>query len=574
MMILLISLGIFSVLAIYITFPLIFHMDDTVTGFGDELIISWIQNWIIHSIFTNPLELFNTNLFYPYNNTIAYSDLHFTSTILSIIPLFFLKEPIVTFNFTVISSIIFVPFSIFILSWYLTKNYLLSLLSGILVQFSPAFLDKKVHIQVLALEWIPLSVLFFIHFHRTKKTRFLIFSMFFFILQTYNSFLPGYFLVFFYVIYSIYMFFCDKPFIKLFLKKYNIAVILITLTLIALITIPYYKASLTYNLKRDIRDAVHFAIQPEDLLYPNEHTKLQKYLLSLPFNQRSQNNEFKPGYLGLIFTLLIITVLFYFIKNFKRKNSLTAAFIYTSLLGLILSLGPVLHLGRQTIHQPFLIPLPYALFYYILPGFQGFRNSTRFEMMFILFIIPAISIILNKILKQYSLLSRSLIYLILIFGIIIEYNYPIKFQSIPKRSEFPSIYRWLNTTSGDSVGIIMPIYNWYMYGSAEEMKRDYYSTANWRRTINGASGFAPPQWELLVADLRANFPNKTTIQDLNKLGVNYIIIDKYAYDKEFKIKQQKHDGEYVINTLKKTSNLRFLKSLDNYFVFEYIENNK
>lgn len=569
-----ISLFIFFFLAIYITFPLIFHLGDLVTGFGDELIIAWIQNWTIHALFTNPFGLFNANLFYPYNNTLSYSDLHLTSSLLSAIPLYFMKEPIATFNFTVLSSITLVPFSIFLLSLYLTKNYLASFLSGVLVQFAPAFLDKKVHVQILALQWIPLSVLFFILFQKSKHTRYLVLSMFFFLLQTFNSFMPGYFLVLFYIIYVCFVYFRDKNFLIIFLKKRNLAVLFTTGLLLIPVVIPYYMTSVKYHASRNIRDAIHFAIQPEDLLYPNEHTRLQSYLLALPFNQHSQNGEFKPGYLGLVFTLLTIIVISYFIKNIKKKDFFIKFFVTTSLAGLILSFGPALHLGRQTIHIPFPIPLPYALFYYILPGFQGFRNSARFEMMFILFIAVAIALLLTKLLKRYSFSVRCLICLVLILAVIIEYNYPMKFQQVPQKKEFPEIYNWLNTTPKNSSSIIMPIYNWYMYGSSEEFIRDYYSTVNWRRTVNGASGYAPPQWENLVAKLRDRFPDKDSLKNLKDLGINYIIVDKAAYDKEFKIKKQHVDGGYVVNNLKKTNSLRFLRSFKNYYVFEFVDNKK
>ncbi len=561
---------IFSLASLYLTYPLVFHLGDFVTGYGDEFIIAWIQNWIIHALFTNPFGLFDANIFFPYLNTLAYSDLHFTTSILSIIPVYFIRQPIATFNFTVLSSLILVPFSIFLLSWYLTKDYFASFLSGILVQFAPAFLDKKVHVQILALEWIPLSVLFFILFHKRKKILYLVLAMFFFILQTYNSFMPGYFLVFFYVIYVLYLFFYDRKSFGFLFKKSHVVIMFITLLLLIPVVAPYYKASSDYHLRRDIRDAIHFAIQPEDLLYPNEHTRLQSYLLSLPFNKHSQNGEFKPGYLGFVFTILTIIAILYFFKNFKKKNLFINSFTTIGFTGLVLSLGPELHLGRHTVHLPFPIPLPYALFYYILPGFQGFRNSARFEMLFVLFMAVVIAMVLVTILKPFSRFWRSIIYVILIFGVVIEYNFPMQFMHALQVSEFPAVYRWLETTPKNSASIIMPIYNWYMYGSAEEMKRDYYITTSFRRTVNGASGFAAPGWEKLVAKLHAHFPDNDTLSDLKKLGINYIIVDKDAYDRQFRIKRQSVDGESVVNTLRHTSSLRFVKSFKNYYVFEYV----
>ena len=116
------ALSIFLISAIYITFPLIFHLGDYISGFGDELVITWIQNWVIHSLFSNPFSLFNANIYYPFQNSLAFSDLFMTSNILSFIPVKLIREPIVAFNFTLISSIIFLGYSIYIFTFYITKN--------------------------------------------------------------------------------------------------------------------------------------------------------------------------------------------------------------------------------------------------------------------------------------------------------------------------------------------------------------------------------------------------------------------------------------------------------------------
>ncbi|OGH06317.1 MAG: hypothetical protein A2171_00985 [Candidatus Levybacteria bacterium RBG_13_35_9] len=101
------------------------------------------MNWNIHQLFLNPSDLFNANIYYPYKNSLAFSETFLTSSVLSIIPMWLLKEPIVAVNFTLISSIFMVGFFTFILAFYLTKNFWPSLISGLLIIFSPLFLDKK-----------------------------------------------------------------------------------------------------------------------------------------------------------------------------------------------------------------------------------------------------------------------------------------------------------------------------------------------------------------------------------------------------------------------------------------------
>lgn len=560
---------IFVISSIYITYPLVFHLGDLVTGYGDQYLHAYIMNWVVHALFTNPLNLFQASIYYPYINSLAYSDLFLTSSILSIIPLWILKEPIVTVNFTLISSIFMMGFFTFTLSFYLTKNFWPSLISGLLIIFSPVFLDKKTHIQMLSIQWIPLSILFFIMFVKSFKTRYLLFSMLFFLFQFYNSFLPGYFLIFFYLIYLFWARINSRKIIKRIFTKNNFLIVLTTLFLTIPIVKPYYDVFKEYDAARNIRDTIHFALQPEDLIYPNEHTVLEPLLLKISnIKQYRQTDEIKPGYIGLIFSLLSFLAIFHTLKKIKKKNILENSFITTGLLGLILSFGPALHIARETVHKPFLIILPYALFYYIIPGFSGFRNSSRWEILFIFCMAVLITLILSAILKNSK--KALLIYIFLIMGIVFEYNFPMKFYPVEPIKNFPKVYSWIDSTPENSVFISMPIYNWNSPRWFTEVKREYFYTKNFRKTVNGYSGFSPTNWQEDVMYLFANFPYGNSIQKIKNMGVNYIIIEKKEYD--YLYKNQHYflgDGGYVISSLNKNTQLKLIKEFGDTFVYSF-----
>ena len=69
---------------IFFTYPLIFNLTTKIRGLYDELLITWVINWVIHALTTNPLNLFQANIFYPYKNTLAYSDIHLANALLSL----------------------------------------------------------------------------------------------------------------------------------------------------------------------------------------------------------------------------------------------------------------------------------------------------------------------------------------------------------------------------------------------------------------------------------------------------------------------------------------------------------
>lgn len=560
------SFFLFFVATIYITFPLIFHLKDFANG---EYVIAWILNWNIHSILSgNILHIFQANIYYPFHNSLAFSVFLFPSSVISLIPFLFLHEPMVPSNITFFSSLIFLGFFTYILTYYITGNFFASLLSGFLIIFSPATLDKRVHLQILSIEWIPLSVLFFLHFCKTGKFQFFLLCLLFFVIQTYNDFMAGYFLVFCFVILA-----CIRA---TFLQWKNLFALLITFLVVLPICIPYYQVSKEFHYARDLRESIHFALQPEDLLVTGEYSRLNSFLtfFSNP-KQYPANAEIKPGFLGLIFSLLSICTALYLLFG-KKKNVLLLAFVTIALLGLTLSFGPALHLGRKTIHHPFLIPLPYALFYYLAPGFQGFRNSARFEMLFILAMPIGIGIMLHELLKKKKHWIIFGVYIFLLLGTIAEFNFPIHFEHAPTFEEFPPVYAWIaQKTSPHAVILETPMYNWdnNPFGDNQEVRREYYSIIHFRNIVGGGSGFSPPPWQRLAKDMFANFPSKQTLARAKKIGVNYIIVHTGEYNilHSEKWKSDGHgvpDGNYVVSQLDQYPGVSFVKQFNNDYVYK------
>lgn len=563
------SFVIFLFLSIYITFPLIFHLGDYSTGFGDELVIAWIQNWVIHALTTNPFSLFEANIYYPYHNSLAFSEHFLISSILSILPYKIIGEPIAVVNFTLISSLIMLGFFMYLLIYYLTKDFILSILGGLLIIFSPVTLDKVVHLQILSIQWIPLSLLFFLIFLNKYKTRYLILSLVFFVIQTYNSFLPGYFIIFTYLILYVNLYIYKRIVFKKVVTKRNILITFLFILLLIPIIVPYYKVSREFNYTRDIRDAIHFALQPQDLLYPNQYTKFQASLVKIfPSNSLS-----RTGYVGFAFSILTIITLVYFLTRFKKKEIAYNSFVITAIFGLLMSFGPLLHWNGRTIHDPFPVPLPYALLYYIFPGFQGIRNSARWEMLFVLMMSVAISWFLFRVLKEKSSIKRNFMYIILISIVVIEYNFPMKFVEVPQKKDFPKVYKWLTTTSQNAKVIELPIYNWNMWPyTHNELLRQYYGTIHFRKTVNGYSGFSPIPWQKMIVETMSEFPSGSSISYFKKIGVNYIVIHKNEFDllnkKKFKVNERTiRSGDEIIDALYNYKQVSFVKQFDGDYVF-------
>lgn len=565
----------FFFVAVYITYPLIFHLTDFIPGLGDELLITWIMNWNIHSFLSDPLNIFNANIFYPHHNSLAFSDAFFTLSLIAFLPVIILKEPVVAYNFSLIFSFITLGFFTYLLTYYLSKNHFSGIISGTLVAFSTFTLTRIMHLQVISIQWVPLSLLFFLIFSKTGSFRYIILSCIFFILQTLNSFLPGYFLLFGFSFFLIYFYFRQKNYFINFISKKIIIIILFSGVILIPFTIPYFSVSKEFDYIRDIRDTIHFGNRPEYLFYSSDKTKLQPFLLNVVYANDKGPYKY-DGYLGFaIFILITLSLLFRYVFK-KFKNNYFNIFTFIGIFSFILSLGPVFQWGGKVIKSPFMIPLPYALFYYLIPGFKGFRNSARWEMLTVFAMSIAIGIFIAKIFNKKSIFFKATITVIICAAVILEFNAPMKFENVSKHSDFPKIYSYINTLPKDAVIAEFPIYNWDMLPySRQELMREYFSTMHFRKMINGGSGFSPPPWQEKVRFLAREFPSKETIKELKKIGVKYIIVhgDEYNHLKKnnFSLKGKPIPGfEFIKHFLFSSKEVKQIKNFDSDVVYQMI----
>jgi len=567
------SFFLFIFLSIYITYPLIFHMSDYISGLGDQLYINWILNWNMYSFTHNLGNILNTNIFFPYKTTLAYSDIYITMSLISFIPTIIIGQPAVAYNFGVIISYFSLGFFTYLLCLHITKNHFASIIGGVLMAFSTYTLMEIGHLQLISMGFVPLSILFFLKFLDKKSYRYYIFSCIFFIFQIYNSFLPAYFILFScLIIFSIYL--LKK---KINLKDINIKKILLislfTILVSLPVIIPYYKVSHEFSYTRDIRDSIRFANRLEYTFFPGDRTVLYKVILNT-FYKNDKGPLQYDGYIGLPFFVLFFFIFVYRVIFRKEVGLLFDIFLIIALVGFVLSLGPALQWGGHVIKHPFIIPLPYAIFYYLIPGFNGLRDSSRWEMLFLFASSVCISIFLASYFTNKSKLIKYLLTFLIVIAVLLEFNNPFINYKIPIKDQFPKIYSYIKTLPNNSVFAQFPIYNWDTFpGPYPENIREYYYTLSFPKTINGTAGFDPPSWQENIRFLIKNFPNNNSLSLLKKLGVNYIIVNKDEYDQisgEKDIIDNKifQNGKQIIGNLSINKNIKLTKIVDSSYVYK------
>ena len=126
---------------------------------GDFVLHEWIMAWVSHQVVTNPLHLFDANIFYPERYTLAYSDHLFVQSMMGAPLLWAGASPVLVHNLVLMAG--------FALTGWTTCSGDPKVdrqlagrrsCSGTLVAFNAFTLTRLPQIQDLHLEFFPLAL--------------------------------------------------------------------------------------------------------------------------------------------------------------------------------------------------------------------------------------------------------------------------------------------------------------------------------------------------------------------------------------------------------------------------------
>ena len=151
---------VFLLAAVLTTYPLGLHLARAVPGdIGDPLLNAWILAWDAHALLTDPLHLFDANIFYPLPNTLAYSE-HMLSTACLVMPLQIITgEPLVAHNLSLLFSFVLAGLGMYLLVLRWTHRHGAAIVAATVFAFAPYRLAAISHLQLLTVGWLPFSLL-------------------------------------------------------------------------------------------------------------------------------------------------------------------------------------------------------------------------------------------------------------------------------------------------------------------------------------------------------------------------------------------------------------------------------
>ncbi|HXV59314.1 MAG TPA: hypothetical protein VEK15_01370, partial [Vicinamibacteria bacterium] len=145
----------FTLLAVWLTWPLLPRMTSGLSHGADALLNAWTLGWSFHILTTDPLSLFDANIFAPRPDTLAYSEHLFGITLLAA-PVYLMTGNLVLgYNFAMLSSFVLSGLGMYLLARDLAGDKWAALIAGTIYLAAPYRFGHLLQLQLLTLQWFP-----------------------------------------------------------------------------------------------------------------------------------------------------------------------------------------------------------------------------------------------------------------------------------------------------------------------------------------------------------------------------------------------------------------------------------
>ena len=529
-----IALAIFLALTCVMTNPLVLHIASAVEDKQDALLNTWIIGWVGHALITDPLNLFNANIFYPYPNTLAFSETMLPQGLFALPFNLAFDNTVLGYNLVLLASFFLAAYAMYLLVLDLTRARGAAIIAGTIFAFNPYNLGNLAQVQLLSFGWMPL-VMMYLRRRLTANRRPLtadnsrfsiadvrsafLFALFF-SLQALSSFYYAFLAGFAVALYIVWFFVTPHaprptPHTPAF-TCLAFSTLLIALFVVPFF-IPYLQVQREMGFERKIAESEPFSaslklfteVSPQNVLYGNLLAPRPPVMLGgYPLD-----NLF-PGLIVLALALVGIVA---------TKNRARWFYFLFLTFAFLLSLGPRLFLAPNIGTD---IPLPYRWLYDLFPLMRALRAPVRFDAlaMFALAVLAGFGAhrltTADRRRPSVFLWSLPSAFCFLLF---LEYlAFPAaQITPVPTGDAIPEYIRWL-CRQPSGVVLELPM----IAGDPTQpldLTTQYLSTYHWHTTPDGYSGFNPPRRGEIAYEMQF-FPGERALSLLNALDVRYIVL--------------------------------------------------
>ncbi len=446
------------------------------------------------NLFTQPGALLQGTAFFPYDNSVAFSEHLFVPALIAGPVAAATGSWTFAYNASVLTALALSGFFMFLLARELGASGLGAFLGGGLYAFNTWNINEAVRLQILSNEFFPLVLLTCLQFARQPSWLRALAVGGAALLQALSC-----------MYWALYLPFLLVPVLLALLGRRARDLLRVALTLIAAAVLVI---AFAWPYVSNGREFGHERTEPES-------APLDRYLQVLPQNLMygavlehglpNQNAAHFQGFLALILCVPGAFVLW------RRSSRLAAALLFLSLFSFVASLGPEIWMGGRRLG-----PGLYGLFFEYLPVFRQIRYPERFA------IFVNLTVAIMAALGLGSVISRStrLAWMVACVALVEHLSVPQFLDEMPPVQPSRDVYTAVRALPDGAVVAEVPSTRHRMErGDAIFM---FHSIEHGKRTVEGYTGYFPPLYNLAKWHLY-NFPSERSLKFLSDFGVTAVI---------------------------------------------------
>jgi hypothetical protein len=560
----------YAVATVLMTWPYARNLQNaTIVGFDPYLQI-WLSEWIQHALTTDPLRLYQANIFYPFALTLAYTDANVPGALLAAPLRFLTSDPLLTNSLLVLATFVVAATGVYALIVSICGNRGAAFVAGLAYAFLPYRMVHLWHLNWLEgalLPWMVLALLRLIE--RPSPGRgvtlglgllaaVLVLTSFYFSIQVA---LIGVVIAVAWSIAS-----RRRPPVAVF-QSVALAVA-VALALTVPLYVPYLQVREEQRLERSIVDAEQYKALPASYLQlaPWDAPNPLQSMLGVraganesltevgqaPHADGHQHGEIvieDALYPGAVVTLFAIVGLL----GWRQRRWLAIALAVIALIALMLSLGP--SFGPRHGQGP---PLPYGWLFDHIPFFRAMRVPARLggltNLMIVLLAGLGVAAAWERLRASSSWRRFShrtwtgpVLTALLAMAVLTDlWTGAIPTETVDRGASASAAARWLATQPAGPV-MEFPAESVFADPAAASVRRHYgeamfWSTLHWKPLVNGNSGFIPRAYsdfiERFVGEIARKDGTPTprishlaagTARLLQQIGVRYVVFHRDQY---------------------------------------------
>ncbi len=546
-------LSYFTILTIAYTYPLIFHMADSVAdAIGDNVYFVWLFGWYPKALFTlksNPF--FNPWMNYPQGWNLATTDTIPALALLGL-PASMAFGPIWAYNFTILATFVLTGWCMFLVVKKLTNSPLAGIMAGTIFAFSPFRYARYLvgHLCFLGMFWFPLLFLAVAEFLGRDRWqwRWLIAAM---LLTLGIGMTSPYYLYMGLIISGVFILaligFSHKtlPLKSSIFRGVTLMAAIGTAALVSML--PYLTAESQGSLaNHSLDNAIRYSGSPLDFILP-----VNFYLGESLYDQVGRSLEHENSlYIGLV--CLALAVLAWIKRRDLKLSPWIWAALVSSLVAGVLAMGinlqildspdlPVPRILRPILGSgPLQIRMPgYFLFLY-LPFFAKMRVMLRFGVYTLTFMSLLAGLGCAWLFRKFPA-RRYWIAVILFVALVLDV-YPgvhARFARVETRP----VDLWLAAQPGSGAVAQFP------FEQVVDQDQVYNTLIHGKPFIGGFFNANQPAQYIAIKPVMENFPDKDSVALLRELGIQYILVDSSSYPDFGDVQQRILDLGLVLQTV-------------------------